>query len=139
MKLSEALAYCNNLVLGGYFDWRLPNMDEQRSLVRGCSPIEPGGACGVTAGCLAFSCDESSSCNDNGCSKGQGPAVSYNGYYWPTEMEAEPPGTYGTSVYWSSSKVQDGPQYWYVNYWGGAVLYHTVSSASDKGVVRCVR
>lgn len=36
----EAVDYCENLVLAGYFDWRLPNVKELQSIV--CYDYAPG-------------------------------------------------------------------------------------------------
>ena len=37
--------YCEDLVFGGYDDWRLANIDELRTLIRGCASSEPSGDC----------------------------------------------------------------------------------------------
>ena len=47
---SEAARYCEELALGGYDDWRLPDSDELRALIAGNPPTEPGGQCKLTIG-----------------------------------------------------------------------------------------
>ena len=47
---AEAGPYCESLVLGGYSDWRVPTVDELRTLIDGNSPSQPGGDCGVSVG-----------------------------------------------------------------------------------------
>ena len=37
MSWNDAKAYCGNLNEGGHKDWRLPNIDEVKSLVRNCA------------------------------------------------------------------------------------------------------
>ena len=33
---SDAVSYCDNLTEGGYSDWRLPNINELRTLIKNC-------------------------------------------------------------------------------------------------------
>jgi hypothetical protein len=79
--LSTAQAYCAGLTLGGYHDWRVPDIDALRSLIRGCPATMTGGSCGVTDQCLKSSC-YTSSCG--GCAQDAGPA---NGCYWPSQID----------------------------------------------------
>ena len=90
----EANDYCSNLNLGGYQDWRLPSISELRTLIRGCSETESGGACAVTDECKSLSC--LSSCN--GCSTGQGPTM---GCYWPNGLVGK------CARFWSSSSFEE--------------------------------
>lgn len=48
---ADSITYCENLVLAGHDDWRLPTIDELRTLVRGVSTIEYGGKCPTSELC----------------------------------------------------------------------------------------
>jgi hypothetical protein len=123
---SQAQSYCSSLRLGGYTDWKLPDVDAFRSLIRGCAATQSGGSCTVTDSCLNSSC-EISACS--GCSGGQGPA---SGCYWPSQLTGQ-----CVDTYWSSSAVGDiGADAWNVFFWAGSVLYYP--DVSGYGV-RCVR
>ena len=57
---ANALTYCENLVLAGHDDWRLPTIDELRTLVRGVSTTMTGGTCPTSE-----SCSDQDTCNKN--------------------------------------------------------------------------
>ncbi len=57
---ANAETYCNALVLAGHDDWRLPTIDELRTLVRGVSTTMTGGTCPTSE-----SCSNQDSCNKN--------------------------------------------------------------------------
>ena len=61
---SEALFYCENLEEGGIRKWRLPNIDELRTLVQECPGSVTGGGCRVSdaGGCLSYDSCWSTSC-----------------------------------------------------------------------------
>ena len=40
----DAVRYCEELVFDGYDDWRLPNIDEMRTVISGNPLTETGGA-----------------------------------------------------------------------------------------------
>jgi hypothetical protein len=47
-----AKTYCSNLVLAGKDDWRLPTLNEARTLLEGVSPTMEGGFCPASEECL---------------------------------------------------------------------------------------
>jgi len=125
-----AMRSCEELVLNGYSDWRLPTISELRSLVQGCDDTATGGACNVTDECLERSC-ENDACGD-ACDAYVGPN---NGCYGHPALTAECAG------FWSSSEVEDDTEMvWYIRYIDGSVRYYYKSS--DDGseyIARCVR
>lgn len=52
LSWEEAVAYCENLDELGYSDWRLPTVDELRTLIRNCPNHESDGPCTMTDKCL---------------------------------------------------------------------------------------
>ncbi len=61
MNRAEAAAFCESLSVHGLADWRLPTIDEARSLAAGCEDTAPGGSCPLADPvCLAASCGFSS-------------------------------------------------------------------------------
>lgn len=49
--LADAAPYCETLDLGGYDDWRLPSVEEFRSLIIECDASMIGGACNASDSC----------------------------------------------------------------------------------------
>ena len=119
---SDAFSYCDNLTEGGYSDWRLPNINELRTLIKNCAGSQAGGSCAVQdPDCLSSSCCINCSCYymENNC-----------GYY---SKLGDPDGV----ELWSSSTLSDGTDCaWRVNFEDGSV---DGSNKSGSNYVRCVR
>ncbi len=128
---SEAVTYCDNLILGSKSNWRLPTISELRSLIRGCAKTQvtdsSNGTCGVIDSCLSQSC-RSDECY--GCPESVGPGT--DDCFWDPAIK-------GACVkHWSSSEdPEDWMMVWivYFNHNGSVSRY-------DKGAkheIRCVR
>ncbi len=127
MNWNSAVNYCQNLQESGYSDWRLPNVDELRTLIQNCPQTETGGQCKVSEkrGCLSFDCmrpDGSCYC-----------AVRKNngGYYSKL-------GDDSIALWSSSTGLDDWPTdtACYVGFTNGIVFIYEKSSLN---YVRCVR
>ena len=126
MSWSDANKYCTELSLGGYGDWRLPSIDELRSLVHGCSMTQRGGACRVTDSCRKWNGCRNLACR--GCSNYLGPA---NGCYWPNGFLGQ------CSWFWSLSSFEDSPEIaWRVSFYSGEI---GINSMERDDYVRCIR
>lgn len=132
----DARGHCENLVLAGYNDWRLPTISELRGLIRGCPAVQTGGPCGVTDSCLKKSCWQRDSCYYP-CKENSGPGL--KGAYWPSELSGDT-----VMWYWSSSGYKDKESpvnyLWHVYFSSGCVMETSDNYIQDGyGYVRCVR
>ena len=121
MVWNDAVSYCNNLTECGYSDWRLPNINKLRTLIKNCPGSQTGGSCAVKdPGCLSDSCWSS----DCFCEYREND----DGYY----------SKLGDDVWlWSSSTRSDHTDVaWGVNFGNGYVDSYGKSS---NNYVRCVR
>jgi hypothetical protein len=124
---AEAATSCNELELAGYQDWRLPTIDELRSLARGCDATVTGGACGVTDDCLETACS-SAACD--GCAEYGGPDP--EGCYRPSSLTAD------CMTTWTSDVPPDMPDdVWTVGFAGCHVRHFP--KTWDNLNTRCVR
>jgi hypothetical protein len=118
MTWADAQTYCAGLG-GGY---RLPDIDELITFVRGCGATRSG--CPVDdPSCLSLSC-----CDFAGCTEDAGPAA---GCYWD-------PAATGTCFWYHSSSVVSGGPFdaWFIYFQDGSVQYGAQSIPKH---VRCAR
>lgn len=122
MTWRDAVSYCDNLTEGDYSDWRLPTINELRSLIKNCSRNEmPDGSCAVKdPDCLLYRCWTSETCG----------SCEYNSTGKYSKFGE-------TDRFWSSSfHAIDGSLAWYVNFGVGGIGRNY--KANDFNVV-CVR
>ena len=134
----DALRYCDELVMGGYDNWRLPTIDEMRTVIAGNPPVEAGGVCPMTEGSSRDdmgdeACGPIASC--------EGPGM--GGCYWIPEFtgtccDKPDPASVGHPLEFVSSTVASDNEDWVgcVLYDNGAVSFNHIHSYAD---VRCVR
>ena len=79
VRAFEADQYCEELVLGGFNDWRVPTIAELRTITAGFAGTESGGACPIVDGNITYADAQQMSCfnlapgathngpGDNGC------------------------------------------------------------------------
>lgn len=120
MTWKEAEEYCSDLNEGGFSDWRLPTIDELRTLITSCSRTETGGACRINAKKGKISTKDWNSYDCGKCGSG-------GGYSKLGDRGA----------FWSSTTVPDAKKYvWRVDFDSGRIGY----DINDyKGNTRCTR
>ena len=117
MTWNEAVNYCRNLDEGGYTDWRLPNIDQLRTLIQNHPGTQSGGSCPISerAGKLAWG-DRTRDCNGR---NGSDSKLGDTGWFWSSSIQ--------------SDYTDDA---WYVNFGDGGVYD---GYKSGNSYVRCVR
>lgn len=114
-----AKTYCDSLELAGKSDWRLPNIDELKSL----STCDKTAACGITNDCLSFTSCGGQQCKNNTCASGN---------YIPAEVGQQ------TDSCWTISEESVATSNaWLVSFSNGSVFYQAKTSSSFYA--RCVR
>ncbi len=134
---------CNN---GRYYeDWRMPTIEEVRSLVRGCPATAAGGSCPASSSCRAF--DECLTDQCNGCGTGgdfeykDGEDTYYK--YIDPRMKSVAYGSSYSAVMSSTSvnKTTSDARYrffYLLNYNAKLAALNPMQQATD-GVMFCVR
>jgi hypothetical protein len=133
----DAIRYCQELALGGYNDWRLPDIAELRTIVRGDPGTVTGGDCPITESVPKLTM------NDPGCmpiTEYAGPGA--GGCYWEPALTGAcnkpDPAAAGHSLETCSSTVSSDDPNWIadVMFDNGAVPFNHILSYAD---VRCAR
>lgn len=120
MSHGNATTYCLDHSDGGETEWRLPTIDEMRSLIRDCPASQPGGACAITEGSDSSAWSGNcAGCDASSCS-------------WPADLNG------ACLQYWSSSIVSDKSDFaWYVDFSDGGIS--RMRTDVENYYVRCVR
>jgi len=138
----DAARYCDELVFGGCDDWRLPTVDELRTIIRGAPLSRPCGPCGVREGAALGGTTALDILLCYGRLKpftGPGPG----GCCWDRQLSGtcnhiDPASTTHYLEYWSSTPAVDDPENWV-----GFVFFDTglvgFNHALSFGEARCVR
>ena len=127
MKWSAAISHCENLNYNSKTDWRLPNINELRSLLINCSEAQFGGECGVYyPDDLGFSSGECQCSGNNSSYSAIGNEVNGDNYW---------------GMIWSNSTVKNDPDYaWVVTYGSEGGVGMVEKETTDTYVfTRCVR
>ncbi|MBP5405575.1 DUF1566 domain-containing protein [bacterium] len=131
MEIDAAIPYCESMNEGGYDDWKLPDIDELRTLIINHPKTETGGICRISelkGGCLSCSSD----CRNEDC---------WNTNQYPSGEIPEFSKLGDKETLWSSSYDRDDSENWSTHEYFG-VEFGTGSITSMDGTtkyVRCVR
>jgi len=133
----DAVRYCEELAIGGYDDWRLPDIDELRTLVRGNPPSETSGDCPLVDG------SPMEDMQDDACAPVEefgGPGS--GGCYWPEELsgtcDKPDPAAAGHPLEYIASTVASDNEHWVgtILFDNGGVCFNHIHTYAE---VRCVR
>lgn len=124
-SLKNAVNYCETLTEGGYSDWKLPAIEELRTLIQNCPNTEVGGSCnldGMTYNTITEECW-------------------FCGYDRDLTGKYSRIGDVDVSL-WSLSEAEpyDGAKYyWFVSFYSGGISSVYENTYPSQYFVRCVR
>ena len=122
----EAVDYCENLDFGGFTDWRLPSINELRTIIRNCPNTESTGLCGLTDDCLDTACEAVNSCDCD--------------YLPNNEGHYSKLGDDSNVFLWSSSEIANYPDFaWGIDFAQAYVSGRHKNDHSYGYYARCVR
>jgi len=127
--LIAAREYCDGLTECDYTNWRLPNINELRTLIQNCPGTQTGGSCAVSAPDHLASSDRSNDCY---CKSKEN-----NGGYYSKLGDDDNVELRSSSYIDSSPGIAGGLATWCVSFSNGSVFGS--SFQTDKFYVRCVR
>lgn len=97
---------CDNVNDGGFSDWRLPTIDELRTLIQNCDNTKTGGSCAITNECLSWDDCITDSCN--GCDKDLSGKYSKLGdTTWLYSVSEQPDNEHNYVVDFSNGQIND--------------------------------
>ncbi len=133
----KAEQYCADLEWAGFTDWRLPTIDELRTIVEGYDDVEQYGRCKVSEKCLAYACKEKGADdeNDHPCAnnENQGTGPGPGGCYWAAVWHDRFCGPH-----WSTSPVTTAQnEHWVLDFYSPAI--YDIFTTGSTAFPRCVR
>jgi hypothetical protein len=76
--LADAQGQCESFSIGGLGNWRVPTIDEARTLAAGCPATASGGTCPIhDASCLTQQCGYGKDAECESCKAGDGPGADH--------------------------------------------------------------
>ncbi len=136
LTLDEAIEYCENLEHDGYYDWRLPTVNELRSILDpdlSCPEILE---CGFVDSCLQGLVSDMDTClRYNPCGKLYDHTDHTVGYGDPDLVD-------NRRGYWSSTPSHEEGKHWNMNFNLGvprSIPLYTLGGEEIKGAATCVR
>ncbi|HOI12023.1 MAG TPA: DUF1566 domain-containing protein, partial [Myxococcota bacterium] len=130
---NTALTVCNELVTGGFDDWRLPTIDELRGILYGCDKTKEGGTCGVTNTCWEETCWSESACGGCAMKGGPGDAGCYTDPWLNDQCHLVLSATKVRATYAGDIRS------WYVTFYDGRIAVNPAGAPINAGFARCVR
>ncbi|MBQ4438025.1 DUF1566 domain-containing protein [bacterium] len=143
MNWEEASAYCENLSVCGYTDWRLPNIDELRKLVKNCPKMKAEGECMISENNLLSYMEADKAGAWEGICEGEWGNGCSDGACMCSNSGNHAPGYFsefgdGNIELWSSSEVTDiTNQVWILRFINGVDIIPENTDRTSS--VRCVR
>ena len=125
LNWDDAVSYCKNLTELGHYDWRLPKLNELRTLIQNCPYTEIGGSCNFDDECLEDEFENDTYCAANNCGCPYYGHSSNNNY---SKLD-------DSASLWSST-LRRSDKAWYIDFLEARVL---VEEIRYYKYVRCIR